>query len=282
MEKTSDVFQGKVGPQLFSFLNDFSPTCIVDKEEDVFLSSYGSEKEYGGVVPLSSRLSDFSFGDQGTAILPLKDKKEIMYDDDMQKASSLINDAVLEERMTDFLSLKNSPISKDINVSDVIQKEAVDQAVKEITEKLQTDFSVEKKRMEEEHAQALEEIQQNAVVALGDRISHQLTGDFSSLRQEIAQDVVQILSVIVGKKMTNEILQNFAEEVAKQAVDAKHPLILEGNEKLLEQLKKQKGFNSSQFKFQPTDSTEIRLRRDETVITTQLSSLLTTLQELIQ
>ncbi|WP_035007149.1 hypothetical protein [Bartonella rochalimae] len=232
-------------------------------------------------LPLSSFLSDFSsryISAEDIEVLPSDDESELMYNNEKQKDCSLSDTKPSEEYMEEILSFPSEGVV-DVEVA---RKEAFDQAVQEVTEKLQKQFEEEKKCLEEEHAKAIEAAKQSMVESLGANVQRQLTKEFSDLRQEISREIAQVLSVFIGEKITEEALQEFATKILDQALSAGKPLVLEGNEKLFEQLKKQRDFDSSQFEFQPTKSTELRLHRGEMVIATQLTPLLTTLKELIQ
>ncbi|ABM44953.1 hypothetical protein A6B38_04845 [Bartonella bacilliformis] len=247
MEKISEEFQRKASLPFSSVLRDFSRRHVVDEEEEIL-----------------------SFVEQAGR----------MCEDEGHEAFSLSGVVLSEENMEDILPLHvNAEKTIDVHA---LQQEVVHQAVQETTEKLQMHFSAEKKRMEEEHVKALEIAKDSAIEALGADMHRQLTEGLANLRQEIAQDIAQILSGFIGERMTQDVLKQFAAKLAGQVVDANQSLILEGNEKLFEQLKKQQEFNSSQFEFHPTNSTEIRLRRGEVVVATQLAPLLASLQELIQ
>ncbi|MDD9333674.1 MAG: hypothetical protein PV354_08415, partial [Bartonella sp.] len=213
-------------------------------------------------------------------VLLSDNESELTYNKEKQKDFSSSDTELSEEYMEEILSF-DLPSEGVVDV-EIARKEAFDQAVQEATEKLQKQFEVEKKCLEEEHAKAIEAAKQSVVESLGANVQRQLTKEFADLRQEISQEIAQVLSIFIGEKITEKALQEFATKILDQALGAGRPLILEGNEKLFEQLKKQRDFDSSQFEFQPTKSTEIRLHRGEMVIATQLTPLLTTLKELIQ
>ncbi|WP_407965127.1 hypothetical protein [Bartonella sp. C271] len=247
------------------------------------MEQIGEKLEKQVSLPLSSFLSDFSsryISPEDIEILPSDDESELMYNSEKQEDFASSNIEFAKEYMEEILSFDLS--SEGVVDVEAARKEAVDQAVQETTEKLQKQFEVEKKCMEEEHTKAIEAVKQSFVESLGANVQRQLTKDFANLRQEISQEIAQVLSIFIGEKITEEALQEFATKMVDQALGAEKPLVLEGNEELFEQLKKQRDFDASQFEFQPTKSTEIRLHRGEMVIATQLTPLLMTLKELIQ
>ncbi|AQX27741.1 hypothetical protein BJB63x_003290 [Bartonella sp. JB63] len=234
-------------------------------------------------LPLSSFLSDFSpryISSEDIEVLPSDNESELMCNDEKEGDFSSSSIEFPKEYMEEILPFNLS--SEGVVDIESARKAAFDQAMQEATEKLQKQFEVEKQHLEEEHAKAIESAKRSVVESLGANIKSQLTKGLADLRQEISQEIAQVLSIFIGEKITEEALQQFATKISDQAFGAGQPLVLEGNEELLEQLKKQRDFDSSQFEFQPTKSSEIRLHRGEMVIATQLTPFLTTLKELVQ
>ncbi|OPB31928.1 hypothetical protein [Bartonella sp. AR 15-3] len=247
------------------------------------MEQIGEKFEKQVSLPLSSFLTDFSsryISPEDIEILPFDNESKIIHNNEKQEDFSSSNIEFSKEYMEEILSFDLS--SEGVVDVEAVRKEAVDQAVQEVTEKLQKQFEVEKKCMEEEHAKAIEAVKQGFIETLGANVQHQLTKGFTDLRQEISQEIAQILSIFIGEKITEDALQEFATKVLDQALAVEKPLVLEGNEALFEQLKKQRDFDAAQFEFRPTKSTEIRLHRGEVVIATQLTPLLMALKELIQ
>ncbi|WCR55259.1 MAG: hypothetical protein PG977_000652 [Bartonella clarridgeiae] len=234
-------------------------------------------------LPLSSFLSDFSpryISSEDIEVLPSGNESEITCNDEKQEDFSSSSIEFPKEYMEEILPFGFS--SEGVVDVEAAQKAAFDQAMQETTEKLQKQFKVEKQRLEEEHAKAIEAAKQSVVESIGANVQSQLTKGLADLRQEISQEIAQVLSIFIGEKITEEALQQFATKISDQALGGGQPLVLEGSKELFEQLKKQRDFDASQFKFQPTKSTEIRLHRGEMVIATQLTPFLTTLKELVQ
>ncbi|AQX20280.1 hypothetical protein [Bartonella sp. WD16.2] len=244
------------------------------------IEKIGEELKREASVSLASFLSDFSPVNEDAEVLLFSDEGEQICDNEKYEEFLLSNTDFLEEDMEEMLPLH---IASDNAVdSEVVKQKAFDQVEQRTTEELQKQFAAEKQQMEEEHAKAIEATRQGMVEALGAQMHSQLMEGLANLRQGIAKDIAQILAAFIGEKITQEALQQFATKMADQVIDTKQPLVLEGNEKLLEQLKKQEGFDASKFEFQSTNSAEIRLRYGNVVTATQLTPLLATLQELVR
>ncbi|MBA9083445.1 MULTISPECIES: hypothetical protein [Bartonella] len=244
------------------------------------MEKIGEEFKREASVSLASFLSDFSPVDEDTEILLFSDESEQICDNEKYEEFLLSSTDFVEEDMEEILPLHVAS-ENDVDF-EVVEQKTFDQVEQETTEKLQKQFAAEKQQMEEEHAKAIEVAKQGVVENLGAQMHSQLIEGFADLRQGIAKDIAQVLAAFIGEKITQEALQQFAAKMADQVIDEEQSLVLEGNEKLFEQLKKQEGFDASKFEFQSTNSTEIRLRRGNVVTATQLTPLLANLQELVQ
>ncbi|WP_102830621.1 hypothetical protein [Bartonella bovis] len=246
------------------------------------MEKIGEELKNEASSTLASFLSDFSSvnEDEDTEVLFFSDESEQACDSEKYEEFLLSDTDFLEEDMEEMLPLH---IASD-NAADfkVAEQKTFDQVEQETTERLQKQFAVEKQQMEKEHAKAIEAAKQGVVDTLGAQMHSQLMEGFADLRQGVSKDIAQVLAAFIGEKITQEVLQQFATKMVDQVIDAGQPLVLEGNEKLLERLKKQKDFDASKFEFKSTNSTEIRLRRGSVVTATQLTPLLMMLQELVQ
>ncbi|MEL6089648.1 MULTISPECIES: hypothetical protein [Bartonella] len=244
------------------------------------MEKIGEELKKEASDTLASFLSDFSSVDKDTEVLLFSGESKQAHDNEKYEEFLLSGTDFLKEDMEEILPLHVA--SENAVDFKIIEQKTFDQVEQETAEKLQKQFAAEKQQMEEEHAKAIEAAKQGVVETLGAQMHSQLMEGFADLRQGVAKDIAQVLAAFIGEKITQQALQQFATKMVDQVTDAEQPLILEGNEKLLEQLKKQEGFDASKFEFQSTNSIEIRLRRGNVVTATQLTPLLANLQELVQ
>lgn len=82
--------------------------------------------------------------------------------------------------------------------------------------------------------------------------------------------------------MHDDALADFAKRIAREALSAKQPLVIEGNNDLLKALEKRSDFDKTKFVLKPTDSSEIRLELGDQVIATRLEPVMKELKGLVQ
>jgi len=100
--------------------------------------------------------------------------------------------------------------------------------------------------------------------------------------EDISTDVAKILGAFIGDKMHDDALNDFAKRIAQEAVSAKQPLVIEGNEELLKALEQRPDFDKDKFVLRPTDSADIRLELGNEVIATRLEPIMKELKGLVE
>lgn len=175
-----------------------------------------------------------------------------------------------------FSSLKNTddfcPLSL-INNATVAEQASIINT--EILPK--ANFNQEKEELIALHKQEIEQITINVRQEEAQKIKDYLREALLEIRTEVSNQVGNILSKFLGDKLKEQAVNAFVQKLKLSLLCNMSPIIVEGNQELLDLAAKYIGYDKSKFKFKATDANELSFKYDDKTLATNITSFLTEL-----
>lgn len=241
--------ENKKASSLSFFLSDFAPRQIPDAEVEV--------------LPMDTEVPAHDI------IKPV------------EEADPMVDFHQAEDKPEDGFDEASLVVETRINAEE-LKKKAIDEAVEKTKADLEAKFASEKASLVANHEQALNEFKEKTIAEIAANLEEDLKKGFDEMLVDISSDVAKILGAFIGAKMQDDALDDFSKRIAKEALDAKEPLVIEGNGELLQALEKRPDFDKLKFNLQMTDSADIRLHLGDQVIATRLEPIMKELKGLVQ
>lgn len=249
MNNRTTEMENKKAASLSHFLSDFAPRQIPDTEVEVL--------PMDAEVPVHDNIAPVEEKDPMVDFHQAEDKPEDGFDE-----ASLV-------------------VETKINAEELKKKE-IDEAVEKTKAELEAKFAEEKASLAANHEKALSELKEKTIAEIAANLDENLKKGFDEMLNDIGSDVAKILGAFIGEKMKDDALDDFAKRIAKEAIEAKEPLVIEGNGELLQALEKRPDFDKSKFNLQTVDCADIRLHLGDQVIATRLEPIMKELKGLVQ
>ena len=128
----------------------------------------------------------------------------------------------------------------------------------------------------------MDELKVKTIAEVAANLDNDLKQGFDNILEDISKDVAKVLGGFISEQMHDEALNDFAKRIAKEAISAKQPLVLQGNKDLLKALEARPDFDKTKFVLRPTDAGDIRLELGDQVIATRLEPVMKELKGLVQ
>lgn len=240
----------KAGASLSHFLSDFAPRLIPDTEVEVLPMDAAIPVQEQNIEPVEEIDPEADF-------IETENPPEDSFDEASLLAGTRAN-------------------------SEELRKKAIEEAVHNATTELEAKFAHEKATLIADQQKALAQLRQKTIDEVASNLDANLTRCFNEVIDIIGNDVAEILAAFVGKKMHEDALNDFAKRIAREAMSASEPLIIEGNGDLLKALESKPAFDKSKFVLQPADSPDIRMRHGDKIIATRLDPIINELKGLVQ
>lgn len=171
---------------------------------------------------------------------------------------------------------------QDSSMSKTYDEASMQEKLQEKIFSLKAEFAEERKQLELIHKEALAACRLTVIDEVARNLRSQIVEGLEEIETHIGQEVARFLAAFMEERVSQIALQNFAEKLSRYVVQSSVPLILEGDPSLWERLQQVEGFDASTFIFHPTEGGEIRLRHNQHVIATRLSSFFQELRSLVE
>lgn len=248
------------------------------------MNNSNTEMENKKAASLSHFLSDFAprrIPDTEVEVLPMDAEVPVHDIKPAEEVDPMVDFHQAEDKPEDSFDEASLVTETKINAEE-LKKQAIDEAVEKTKAELEAKFAEEKASLEASHEKALSELKEKTISDITANLDEDLKKGFDEILENISSDVAKILGVFIGQKMQDDALDDFAKRIAKEALAAKQPLVIEGNGELLQALEKRSDFDKSKFNLQPTESADIRLHLGDQVIATRLEPIMKELKGLVK
>ena len=233
---------------------------------------------------LSHFLSDFAprqIPDTEVEVLPMDAEVPFHEEPAVEEADPMVDFHQVESKPEDTFDEASLVTETKINAEE-LRQQAIDEAVEKTKTELETRFAEEKAALIRDHEKAMSDLKDKTIAEIATNLDENLKKGLDKIVEDISKDVAKILAVFIGEKMHDDALTDFAKRIAREALSAKQPLVIEGNNDLLKALEKRPDFNKTKFVLKPTDASEIRLELGDQVIATRLEPVMKELKGLVQ
>lgn len=248
------------------------------------MDNSNTEMENKKAASLSHFLSDFAprkIPDTEVEVLPMDAEIPVHEEEPVVEADEMVDFNHKEDKPEDSFDEASLVMETKANAEE-LRKQAVDEAVAQTKAEMEAKFAQEKQTLIAEHEKALSELKTKTIAEVAGNLDESLKVGFDKMLEDISTDVAKILGAFIGDKMHDDALNDFAKRIAKEAVSAKQPLVIEGNEELLKALEQRPDFDKDKFVLRPTDSADIRLELGNEVIATRLEPIMKELKGLVE
>jgi len=237
-------------------------------------------------VEIFQHLRDFSIrqlSDETIEILtPQEKKQKEETEEEAHDISTIREDSA--QQMSPFsldeAENKKSDSKPEIDI-EAIKNEAFEQG--RLAAK--ADYEEIRARLVEAHRLALAEARQTVINSVaGDLVAACTTG-FAKFHASLQEALARLVRPLIAEKLTVDGVAQFVQKLACEAIEASDPLIIEGEQALLDafiiQAKAEPTINLSHYKLQAREGQELRLIVGDQILSTRLAPLLRQLREII-
>lgn len=248
------------------------------------MNNSNTEMDNKKVASLSHFLSDFAprqIPDTEVEVLPMDAEVPVHDPEPAEEADQMVDFNHAESEPADHFDEASLVTETKVNAEE-LRKQAVDEAVEKTKAELEAKFAEEKASLIASHEKELDELKVKTIAEVAANLDNDLKQGFDNILEDISKDVAKVLGGFISEQMHDEALNDFAKRIAKEAISAKQPLVLQGNKDLLKALETRPDFDKTKFVLRPTDAGDIRLELGDQVIATRLEPVMKELKGLVQ
>ncbi|CAM1630096.1 MULTISPECIES: hypothetical protein [Bartonella] len=248
------------------------------------MNNSNTEMDNKKAASLSHFLSDFAprqIPDTEVEVLPMDAEVPVHDPLPAEEAGQMVDFNHAESEPADHFDEASLVTETKVNAEE-LRKQAVDEAVEKTKAELEAKFAEEKASLIASHEKELDELKVKTIAEVAANLDNDLKQGFDNILEDISKDVAKVLGGFISEQMHDEALNDFAKRIAKEAISAKQPLVLQGNKDLLKALEARPDFDKTKFVLRPTDAGDIRLELGDQVIATRLEPVMKELKGLVQ
>ena len=248
------------------------------------MNNSNTEMDNKKAASLSHFLSDFAprqIPDTEVEVLPMDAEVPVHDPEPAEEAGQMVDFNHAESEAADDFDEASLVTETKVNAEE-LRKQAVDEAVEKTKAELEAKFAEEKASLIASHEKELDELKVKTIAEVAANLDNDLKQGFDNILEDISKDVAKVLGGFISEQMHDEALNDFAKRIAKEAISAKQPLVLQGNKDLLKALEARPDFDKTKFVLRPTDAGDIRLELGDQVIATRLEPVMKELKGLVQ
>ena len=248
------------------------------------MNNSNTEMDNKKAASLSHFLSDFAprqIPDTEVEVLPMDAEVPVHDPLPAEEAGQMVDFNHAESEPADHFDEASLVTETKVNAEE-LRKQAVDEAVEKTKAELEAKFAEEKASLIASHEKELDELKVKTIAEVAANLDNDLKQGFDNILEDISKDVAKVLGGFISEQMHDEALNDFAKRIAKEAISAKQPLVLQGNKDLLKALETRPDFDKTKFVLRPTDAGDIRLELGDQVIATRLEPVMKELKGLVQ
>jgi len=180
----------------------------------------------------------------------------------------------------------DEPQKDEVEEEPAIDLQAIrDEAFERGRESLKEMMAAERERLVETHRQTLAETRQTLINSMAGDLAAHCHSAFAVLQSSLEQELAQLLAALIGEKLESQAIAHFVQELAREAISASQPLIIEGKKPLLDafivQAQANPAIDLDHYQLKVNETSELRLIHQDRVLSTRLAPLLQQLREII-